>query len=201
MRLRRMKIYSTSKATVAAAFFLFMFAVSVAQAFAQTSSEAAMPDGPQANQDSNLAMALGLTPDQVARIRSIRQQNRDAWQAVRQRVNQAQRALDQAIYSDDTSDAVIEQRWREVAEAQAAEVKMRAMTELSIRRVLTNQQLNTFRMIRQQRMREAQMRRRMQNAEERRPLGNGRLENGVAPPPVLGPRQRRRGDGLRRIRP
>jgi Spy/CpxP family protein refolding chaperone len=196
-----MKIYPTSKATAAVVFFLFVFAVSVAQALAQTSSETAMPDGPQANQDSNLAMALGLTPDQVARIRSIRQQNRDAWQAVRQRVNQAQRALDQAIYSDDTSDAVIEQRWREVAEAQAAEVKMRAMTELSIRRVLTNQQLNTFRMIRQQRMREAQMRRRMQNAEERRPLGNGRLENGVAPPPVLGPRQRRRGDGLRRIRP
>ena len=175
------------------------------------------PEVAQGNQDANWVTALGLTPDQVAKIRAIRQQNRVEWQAAKQRMNQAQRALDQAIYSDDTSEAVIEQRVSEVAQAQAAEVRLRVRTELGIRRVLTPQQLNTFRMIRQQRIREAQMNRRMENANQQRPLRNRRPENGInAPllrdarpggggqggqmaPPGLGPRQRR--GGLRTIRP
>lgn len=206
--------------TMAIMLFLLLFAVSVTKTFAQTIDEAAPAEVAQGNQDANWVTALGLTPDQVARIRAIRQQNRLEWQAAKQRVNQAQRALDQAIYSDDASEAVIEQRASEVAQAQAAEVRLRARTELGIRRVLTPQQLNTFRTIRQQRIREAQMNRRLENANQQRPRGNRRLGDGLnAPPlrvpaearpggggqggrisaPVLGPRQRR--GGLRRIRP
>jgi Spy/CpxP family protein refolding chaperone len=200
-------------------FFLVLLTVSGAKTFAQTGDEAAPPDATQGAQDANWVTALGLTPDQVARIREIRQQNRVEWQAAKQRVHQAQRALDQAIYSDEASEAEIEQRASEVAQAQAAEVRLRARTELSIRRVLTPQQLNTFRMIRQRRIRQAQMNRRLENANRRRPLGNRRLGDGLNQPPlqdrsqarpggvqqggqmaapVLGPRPRR---GLRRIRP
>jgi Spy/CpxP family protein refolding chaperone len=202
---------------MAVVLFLLLFAVPATEASAQTNEETAPVESSQGNQDANWVTALGLTPDQVARIRAIRQQNRIEWQASKQRLNQAQRALDQAIYSDEASDAVIEQRVSEVAEAQAAEVRLRARTELSIRRVLTPQQLNTFRQIRQQRIREAQMQRRMGNANQQRPQGNRRLRGGMnAPllrearpgeggqggqiaPPLLNPRQRR--GGLRRIRP
>jgi Spy/CpxP family protein refolding chaperone len=215
------KVFTKRATTMATMLFLLFFAASVSQVLAQTGDEAVPADAAQGNQDANWVTVLDLTPDQVARIRAIRQQNRLEWQTAKQRVNQAQRALDQAIYSDDASEAVIEQRAREVAEAQAAEVRLRARTELGIRRVLTPEQLNTFRTIRQQRIREAQMNRRLENANKQRPLGNRRLENGINPPPIrdrseaqpggggqggrvlnpaLGPRQRR-GGFPRRIRP
>lgn len=210
-----------TRQTAAIALTLFLFLLSASQVLAQTPDEAAPADAAQGNQDANWVTALGLTPDQVARIRAIRQQNRLERQTAQQRLNQAQRALDEAIYSDDASEALVEQRTREVAEAQAAEVRLRARTELGIRRVLTPQQLGTFRMIRQERIREAQMKRRMENGNQQRPLRNRRLQNGINlsaprpalegrpgdggkgdrnPNPVLTPRQRRAGL-LRRIRP
>lgn len=197
--------------------FLLLLAVSGHKASAQGNEEGAPPAVGQENQEANWVTMLGLTPDQIARIREIRQQNRLEWQAAKQRLNQAQRALDRAIYSDDASEAVIEQRAGEVAEAQAAEVRLRARTELGIRRVLTPQQLNTFRQIREERIRQAQMNRRMGNPNQPRPLGNRRLggdlnslplrearpggggQGGQLAPTIPGPRQRR--GGLRRIRP
>jgi Spy/CpxP family protein refolding chaperone len=216
------KLFNKQTAAIALTFLLFLLTAHASRVLAQTPDEAAPADTAQGNQDANWVTALGLTPDQVAKIRAIRQENKVEWQAARQRLNQAQRALDEAIYSDDASETLVEQRTREVAAAQANEVRLRARTELGIRRVLTPQQLGTFRMIRQQRIREAQMKRRMENGNEQRPLRNRRLENGInlSTPrdraleqtggdrkqggrnvnPALGPRQRR--DGLpRRIRP
>jgi Spy/CpxP family protein refolding chaperone len=204
-------------AAAAGTLSMFLLAFSSAQTFAQTNDEAGPPDVPQVNQDAGWATLLGLTQEQVDRIRAIRQQNRIEWQSAKQRVHRAQRALDQAIYSDDVNEAQIEQLSREVAEAQAADVRLRAMTELSIRRVLTAQQLNTFRAIREQRIREAQAKRRLQNASQQRPLRGRRMGNGpltdVRPEaqpggpqnnrgraPVFGPRQRR-GELPGRIRP
>lgn len=212
-----MKKLLTREAWALVTFFLFLLALSPSQALAQNANEAPEAEVEQGNADGNLANALGLTPDQVARIRAIRQQNRIEWQAAKGRVRQAQRALDQAIYSDDANEAVIDERAREVAEAQAAEVRLRAMTELSIRRVLTPEQLNTFRTIRAERIRAAQIRRRLQS---RRPLGDRYLENGAnqtSPPDrnegrsagggqggrdpdtTLAPRRRR--GGFRRLHP
>jgi Spy/CpxP family protein refolding chaperone len=216
------RLFNRQKAAIALTLFLLLLAGSTSQVLAQTPDEDAQADAAvQGNQDANWVTALGLTPDQVDRIRAIRQQNRLEWQAAKQRLNQAQRALDQAIYSDDASEAVIEQRAREVAEAHAAEVRIRARTELGIRRVLTPQQLNMFRTIRQERIRAAQMKRRMENGNLRRPLRNRRPGDGINPPPgdrmggrpngggqggrssdtLLGPPRQRRGGLPRRIRP
>lgn len=189
------KLFNRRRAARAILLFLLLFPVSVSQVFAQTPDEAAQTDAVQGNQDANWVTVLELTPEQVDRIRAIRQQNRLEWQAAKQRVNQAQRALDQAIYSDDASEAVIDERAREVAEAQAAEVRLRARTELGIRRVLTPRQLNTFRTIRQQRIREAQMNRRLENANQQRPMRNRRLGNGINPPPLRAPSEARPVDG------
>jgi Spy/CpxP family protein refolding chaperone len=211
-----MKKLLTRQAAAVMTLFLLLLCVSTSQVLAQNADEAPQAEAGRGDRDANWASALGLTPDQVTRIRAIRQENRFEWQAARQRVNQAQRALDQAIYSDDADEAVIEQRAREVAEAQAVEVRLRARTELSIRRVLTPEQLNTFRTLRQQRIRASQLRRRL----EGRPLRNRQLgigENQASPldrnagrpagggqrgrdaDSLLGPRRRR--GGLRRIRP
>jgi Spy/CpxP family protein refolding chaperone len=118
--------------------------------------------------------ALNLTPDQLQQIRAIREQSKDEWRVARQRVAEAHRALDEAIYSDNVNEALVEERSREVGIAQAAVARLRALTELKIRRVLTPEQLNTLRFMRQQ-AREAE--------------GNGKVENS------FGQRPRRR-DGL-----
>ncbi len=198
------KLFTRQTSAIALALFLLLLFASASQVLAQTPDEAAPADAAQGNSDANWVTALGLTPDQVARIRAIRQQNRVEWQTARQRLNQAQRALDEAIYSDETSEALVEQRTREVAEAQASEVRLRARTELGIRRVLTPQQLGTFRMIRQERIREAQLKRRMENGNQQRPLRNRRLQNGInlsAPRPALEGRPGGGGQGGRNANP
>lgn len=158
--------------------FIFLLAISTSRVFAQTPGEGPPPEAGQDDQTQDWKGALNLTPDQVGKIRSILEEKKLERQTARRRLNQAQRALDQAIYSDDATEAVIEQRAREVAEAQAAEVRLRAITELNIRRVLTPEQLSTFRRIRQERMR-TQREQRLENGNQQRPLKNDRLENSV----------------------
>ncbi|HEX8888210.1 MAG TPA: periplasmic heavy metal sensor [Pyrinomonadaceae bacterium] len=195
-----------------AALFLLLLAISSSQeALAQTPGEPS-PETVQDDQTQNWQGALGLTPDQIGRIRSILQEKKLERQAITQRLKQSQRALDEAIYSDNATEAVIEQRARDVAEAQAAQIHLRAMTELNIRRVLTPEQLDKFRTIRQGRMR-AQAEQRLENGNQQRALKNDRLENSVqgnprrpaadgqgGRNPMLTPRERRALFG-RRVRP
>jgi Spy/CpxP family protein refolding chaperone len=94
--------------------------------------------------------ALNLSPDQLREIRAIREQNREEWRTVRLRLAEAHRALDEAVYADQINEALIEERAREVGAAQAAVARMRAVTELRIRRVMTPEQLNTLRTMREQ---------------------------------------------------
>jgi Spy/CpxP family protein refolding chaperone len=213
------KLSNRLSAAIAPVLFILLLAAASSQALAQNPGDAPPPgDQAPANQGENLGKLLGLTPDQMEKIRAIRQENAGEGQAIRRRVRQAQRALDQAIYSDNTDEAGIERLARELSDAQAAEVRMRAMTELKIRRVLTAEQLTTFRRIRQERLR-AQMERRLENGDQQRPLGNQRPANAINQVPLgdrnearsnangqgdrkalpaLTPRERR---ALRKIRP
>lgn len=179
------------------AFLLFLLALSSSRAVAQNPVE--FPPGeppPHAGQDADWREALGLTPEQMSRIREIRERHRAERQSAHQRLVQARRALDQAIYADEVNEGEVERLARELAEAQGAEVRLRAATELSIRRVLTAEQLNTFRAIRMRRMRDAQLRRRGDEGGPNRPQGGPPLEGGIGPG-----RPRRRGGLPGRIRP
>lgn len=173
------KLLTKQTATAMAILFICLLAISSSRVFAQNPGDAPQSDQAQTNQGADWKDQLKLTPDQLEKIRAITEQNRIEGQPVRRRVNQAQRALDEAIYSDNVNEAEIEQRARELAEAQAAQVRMRAMTELSIRRVLTPEQLNTFRLVRRQRAIENQVKRRQENANQPQPLNNKRPENGI----------------------
>jgi Spy/CpxP family protein refolding chaperone len=118
-------------------------------------------DAPQPNEDERRTdvrnrarrdplRALNLTIDQLQQIRAIREESKDEWRAIRDRLAQAYSALDDAIYADNVNESLIAERAREVGVAQAAVARMRSLTELKIRRVLTPEQLNTLRTMRQQ---------------------------------------------------
>ena len=150
---------------------------------------------------AGLLRRLNLTPEQVGRIREIRRQSEPEGRALLRRINQARRALNEAIYSAQADDALVGERARELAEAQAAATRMRAQVELSIRRVLTEEQLGRLREMRQQ-ARRARLTERRRNRDTRRTASAGALaqppnaadeaESAPRPPRAL-PRLRRRG--------
>jgi Spy/CpxP family protein refolding chaperone len=129
---------------------------------------------------------LNLTPEQRQRIRAIREQNKDERAAINRRLRETNIALDQALDADTPNEALIEQRVREAGEAQTATIRLRVLTEVRIRRVLTVEQINTLRQLRAQARREQRQENRDQN---RRPAANGRplpnQGNGMTPDPNL----------------
>ncbi len=135
----------------------------------------------------DLLQRLNLTPEQIDQIRGIRRTSESEGHALLRRVSAARRALDEAIYADQADEALVQERARELAEAQAAVTRMRAQVEWRIRNVLTPAQLSTLRELRQQMRRE--------RIERRRDAGRPRREPGDAAddsaPPF--PRPRRRG--------
>jgi len=93
---------------------------------------------------------LNLTPEQRQKIRMIREQTKNERAAISQQLRQSNLALQQALDADNPDEAIIEQRLRDAAAAQAAATRMRVLTEVRIRRVLTPEQVNTWRLLRQQ---------------------------------------------------
>jgi Spy/CpxP family protein refolding chaperone len=153
------------------ALLLFSFAV---PAPAQTDASAAtLPQedtaAPAQETDTprnrgGLLSHLNLSPDQRAQIRAIRQQTDGEGRLLMQRIRQARRALDEAIYSGNADEAVVEERVRELVAAQAAAVRLRAFTEMKLRRVLTPEQLSVLRDLRQQAL-TRRMRRQQEDAD------------------------------------
>lgn len=93
---------------------------------------------------------LRLTPEQRQRVRMIFEENKDERQSINRRVREANVALDQALDTDPTDEILIDQRLKELAAAQAAQMRMRIYTELKIRRELRPEQLATLRRLRLQ---------------------------------------------------
>ena len=123
---------------------------------------------------------LRLMPEQRQRIRAIREETKQERAATGQRLRQANFDLQQALDAEVLDDALIEQRLREAAAAQTAQMRMRIATEVKIRRVLTQEQIATLRVLRLQ----AQGLMRDANRGER-PARDGALRpnqrNGIGP--------------------
>lgn len=109
---------------------------------------------PQGSQQADMAgdpiRQLNLTPEQREQIRSIREQSKEERAAINQRVRESNRALEEALDADNPDEAIVEQRMRDVAGAQALAMRMRILTEVRIRRVLTLEQRNILRTLRVQ---------------------------------------------------
>ena len=117
----------------------------------------------------NLLAELDLSPDQIRQIRRINQENRIKRQEAQQRVRAAQKSLDEAIYADAVDETELQARLKNLQSAQAEIIKLRALTEFAIRKILTPEQLVRFREIRQTFM--ENMENRMNNPKNR-PFNN-----------------------------
>jgi Spy/CpxP family protein refolding chaperone len=125
--------------------------------------EAAPPaaQAPPSGQVGDIISHLNLTPDQMDKIKAIGAEQRDERQATMRRIRQAEKALDDAIYVENADESVIAARAKEVADARAEQVRLQALREVRIRRILTPEQLVSFLDLRRQ-VRQNQLQRRME---------------------------------------
>lgn len=168
-----------------AAFVVFSVFTSV---YAQDEAplDAAKSDFRRAERRPNLLRELGLTAEQTRQIRQLNADRKPLQQQAQRRVREAMRNLDQAIYADAVNETEIQTRLKETQAAQAEIARIRATSELEVRRILTPEQLVKFR----------EMRRRF--AEMREDFGE-RRENRVRDGGKNAP-NRRFNRQLRRIR-
>lgn len=173
------------------AVLVFFTVPSLAQTVQQEQPEP--PALQQSRLDGDPVRQLNLSPEQREQIRTIRQQSQPERAAISERVRETNRTLEAVLDSDSPDEAVLEQRMREAAAAQAAAMRMRILTEVRIRRVLTSEQRSLLRALRQQAKRPLRgPDERLKRGEEQRSLQN--QPNGI------GPRFPRR-DAQRRARP
>ncbi|HEY0321638.1 MAG TPA: Spy/CpxP family protein refolding chaperone [Pyrinomonadaceae bacterium] len=174
-----MKLIDSRKlgAATKLALFLLLLIFSPAHIFAQDEQGAppGQTDARPPNPDGDLVRQLNLTPDQIEKIKTIREGNREIRRQIGIRIRAARIALDRAIYVENADDAVVERRARELAEAQAAQVRLQAMAELGVRRILTPEQLQTFRDLRLRAESERRNRRLQENGNA--PLRNRRQDS------------------------
>jgi Spy/CpxP family protein refolding chaperone len=158
------------------------------------------PDGqrPAANQPQddrgNALRQLGLSREQVQQIRRINIERKPLMDEAQKRFREANRALDEAIYADNVNDADFQARLKDVHAAQAEVARIRFMNELSVRKVLTPEQLVRFREIRrnfeqaQQNIQNQNNREGMTPRQERRQL----IRQGLSPQrPLANPNKQR----------
>jgi Spy/CpxP family protein refolding chaperone len=139
------------------------------------------PDAPLTQEAPDLLGRLHLTPEQRQQIRQIQRDMKDERALVNQRLRESNRALQDALDAGSVDENLIEQRIQAVNAAQNAQLRMRIETEIRIRRVLNPEQLAILREIR---LRAADLIRAQQDRRQRRP-GNDGLQpaqrNGIAP--------------------
>jgi Spy/CpxP family protein refolding chaperone len=132
---------------------------------------------------------LNLSPEQIQKIRLINAELKDQRQTANQRLRLVRRALTEAIESSTPNEALIDQRSREVAEAQATTIRLNSLTEARILQVLTPEQRVRLReMRRNQAMRREGNQQRPGNVLRQRQQG---LQRNVNAQPGLGPNQQK----------
>lgn len=150
---------------------------------AQAAQQPAAAPDPQ--QGGDPIRQLNLSPEQREQIRSIRENNKADRAAIKGHLDDANRALEEALNAETPDEAVVEQRLRDVAAAQASVMRMRILTEIRIRRVLTVEQRKLLRSLQQQ-AQQTRRERLLNNAEQRqqpreeRPRGLNQ-RNGLRP--------------------
>jgi Spy/CpxP family protein refolding chaperone len=110
-----------------------------------------------------LMQAIGLTPDQHARMQEIRRGHDDELIAAGRRLRQARRSLDLAIMSERYDEATVRRATDELAAAQADKIKLDSKIRAEVRGVLSADQVVRFHQL------ERQMRQEMkqQNLQDR----------------------------------
>jgi Spy/CpxP family protein refolding chaperone len=145
------------------------------------------PDAQQPGPGEDPIQQLNLTAEQREKIRVITEDRKLERVEINQRLREANRGLQETLDSDNPDEAVVEQRLRDVATAQAAQMRMRVLTEVRIRRVLSPGQQGLLRILRRQAKRERQLDKLNGNRRQlARPGTLTNRRNGLGP---LSPRQ------------
>lgn len=120
----------------------------------------------------NLLRELGLSQEQMQEIRRMNQARRPLMEDATRKLREANRALDMAIYADSLNESDVTARLRDFQLAQGEVAKLRFQGELELRKILTPEQLNKFRALREQfgRRREMRQNRRRGTPPAQRPL-------------------------------
>jgi len=103
-----------------------------------------------------LRRELKLSPEQMMMIRKINTESRPQMREAQQRVWLARKELDAAVYADELDEETLRMKVRAVIEAEAEVTRIRAMSEVAVRKVLTPEQLERFRRLRQRFARQAE---------------------------------------------
>lgn len=110
-------------------------------------------DGPPPERDGrgnndrrpDLLAQLGLSPEQVKQFRRLNMRHRPLIKEAQERLGDANRELDMAIYADNVLEEDVRAKLRAFHEAQAEVNRLRFVHELNIRKLLTLEQLVRFR--------------------------------------------------------
>lgn len=136
------------------------------------------PESRQGQQRPELFRQLGLTQEQVGKIRRLNMARKPQIDAAQERLKKAMMALDQAIYADTLDETDVAAKVKEAQLAQAEVQRLRFLGELGVRKILTPEQLVRFRELRERfaddRQRVNQRRGTDQPPESVRPMNRGR---------------------------
>ncbi|HEV7746228.1 MAG TPA: periplasmic heavy metal sensor [Pyrinomonadaceae bacterium] len=122
---------------------------------------------PETQPNADPIRQLNLSPEQREQIRSIRENNRAERLAIKNHLDNANRALEETLNAESPDESVVEERLHEVAAAQASVMRMRILTEIRIRRVLTQEQRRLLQSLQQQ-ARQERRERQLDNVEQRK---------------------------------
>lgn len=137
--------------------YIFLAAALALSSLCVAAQETPTDDGPDGDhsvterpQDPrfNLLRQLGLSREQIQRVRRMNAARRPMIRAAQLRFREANRHLDAAIYADEINEEDVRARLRDVQLAQADLIRIRSMDELAVRRILTPDQLLRFRELR-----------------------------------------------------
>lgn len=124
------------------------------------------PDQPESNRRMVLRRELGLSVEQMMAIRKINQEMRPKMRQAQLQAQVARKELDEAIYADSMNEELLHEKVKALVEADAEMTRLRTMSEVAVRKLLTPDQLVRFRQIRQRFARQQMQRR-------RRPMRDG----------------------------
>ncbi len=130
---------------------LFLFGMMFVMPVVARDEPLSEPQRPAANQQPqvNMFRQLGLNREQIQKLQQINRTRKPLMDAAQEKLRNANRLLDEAIYADEVSDVDIQAKLKDMQLAQAEVLKVRFTSELAIRRMLTPEQLVRFRNMRQ----------------------------------------------------
>lgn len=127
---------------------IFVILASFSLGYSQRVPPIVPPFGPS-TKSIEVLRELNLTLEQVRRIREVNRKFRPQILQAREKLQKANDSLNEAIYADSLNEKLVEERLKAFQEAYSNLTRLRIEAEVELRKILTQEQLEKFRQIRQ----------------------------------------------------